>query len=182
MSRQRLAACLAGLLCCSLLTPLQAADLAARGASLLAPFKAELKSALQTGLAEGPIAAVEACRLQAPAIAVNNSSADISVGRSSHRLRNPDNAPSAWMQRVLDDYLNGSAAPAPRLTHLGNGRVAYAEPILTQGVCLVCHGARLDPAVADILARRYPDDAATGFEAGELRGIFWVEFPAAMED
>ncbi len=182
MSWQRSAVCVVGLLCYALLATAQADDLAARGASLLAPFKAELKNALQTGLAEGPTAAVEACRLQAPEIAESNSSDDISLGRSSHRLRNPNNAPSAWMQLVLDDYLKPSATLVPRLTNLGNGRVAYAEPILTQGVCLVCHGTRLDPAVAEILAQRYPEDAATGFEPGDLRGIFWVEFPGVMDD
>jgi hypothetical protein len=33
--------------------------------------------------------------------------------------------------------------------------------------------------VAEALARYYPQDAATGFDAGELRGWFWVVVPAA---
>ena len=29
------------------------------------------------------------------------------------------------------------------------------------------------------LARHYPGDTATGFEAGDLRGALWVEVPAS---
>ena len=35
------------------------------------------------------------------------------------------------------------------------------------------------PDVASRISELYPEDRATGFEAGDLRGIFWVEFPAA---
>jgi hypothetical protein len=31
--------------------------------------------------------------------------------------------------------------------------------------------------VASSIAELYPDDEATGFSAGDFRGVFWVEFP-----
>jgi hypothetical protein len=32
--------------------------------------------------------------------------------------------------------------------------------------------------VKQTLAKEYPDDQATGFEEGDLRGWFWIEVPA----
>ena len=40
--------------------------------------------------------------------------------------------------------------------------------------CLMCHGSGLDPALKAEIDRLYPDDQATGFKAGELRGAFTV--------
>ena len=153
---------------------------ASRGAELLAPFKRELKEALQQGLAEGPVAAVDVCQLRAPEIAASYSTQGVEIGRSSHRLRNPANAARDWMQPVIAAYLaqtGGSAAP--QVVKLGDDRIGYAEPIRTQGLCLACHGSNLAPQLAAAIDARYPDDQATGFAEGELRGIFWAEFPAA---
>jgi len=40
--------------------------------------------------------------------------------------------------------------------------------------CLTCHGSSLEPALKVEILRLYPDDQATGFKAGELRGAFTV--------
>ena len=154
--------------------------LAQRGAELLAPFKSDLQMALRSGLAEGPQAAVAACQTQAPAIAERLGNEQVRLGRSSHRLRNPANAPRPWMQDVLDAYLAAPAAAAPRVVALKDNRVGYAEPIKMQPMCLICHGSSIEPELASLLAERYPDDAATGFEVGDLRGIFWAEYPAEL--
>ena len=50
----------------------------------------------------------------------------------------------------------------------------WMKPIVTEPVCLVCHGKAVPEAVAAAIAERYPGDGATGFEAGELRGAFTV--------
>jgi hypothetical protein len=54
-----------------------------------------------------------------------------------------------------------------------------AFPITTAQACTRCHGPRqaLEPKVLEVLAKRYPRDAATGFEKGDRRGWFWVEVP-----
>jgi len=46
-------------------------------------------------------------------------------------------------------------------------------------MCAGCHGARdkLEPAMLDVLRRRYPADRAVDFKDGEIRGWFWVEIP-----
>ena len=44
-------------------------------------------------------------------------------------------------------------------------------------VCSICHGAAGRAARCSTSIRdAYPDDAAVGFEPGELRGVFWVRF------
>ena len=151
---------------------------AERGAALLLPFKQRLKAALMEGLADGPAEAISVCRDEAPAIAAALSTGGVEMGRSSHRLRNPANDGPEWTRVVLEDYLARAGDRGPVAAALPGGRYGYAEPIVTQPLCLTCHGADLPPEVADRLASQYPADRATGFREGELRGIFWVSFPA----
>ena len=54
----------------------------------------------------------------------------------------------------------------------------YLRAIIMQPACLACHGATLTPELATIIAREYPQDAATGFETGQLRGAVTVRWPA----
>ena len=147
-----------------------------RAAASLQPFKQQLMQALQRGLAQGPENAIDVCRLDAPAIAAAASVDGVEIGRSSHRVRNPANAPTDWQRRAIDHYL-GSEDRDPMVTDLGDDRVGYAEPIMTAPMCLTCHGSELSAEVTGALAEHYPPDQATGFAAGDLRGIFWVTLP-----
>jgi hypothetical protein len=149
----------------------------ARGAALLAPFKANLQQALRAGLAEGAVEAVGACRIRAPEIAGNLSRDGVRVGRSSHRLRNPANAPPDWVKPLLDEYAADPSDRKPKSQALSEGRVGYVEPIATQPLCLTCHGDGLEPDLAARITSLYPKDEAVGFRAGDLRGVFWAEFP-----
>ena len=150
----------------------------ARGAELLAPFKKNLMQALQSGLHQGPAEAISVCRDKAPAIAAALSVDGVVVGRSSHRLRNPGNAAPEWVAPVIEAWLAEGAQAAPVVVPLPGKRTGYMEPIVTQPLCLTCHGSSLDPEVAERIAADYPDDRATGFEVGDLRGVFWAEFPS----
>ena len=167
------------LLACTTGTAQKQRTESARGAELLLPFKQELKQALVAGMQEGPLNAISVCRDQAPAIAESLSIEGVQMGRTSHRLRNPDNSAPAWVDTVLQAYLGEEQGRAPRLITLLNDRLGYVEPIATQPLCLACHGKSLAPDVAAHIAEAYPEDQATGFEAGDLRGVFWVEYPEA---
>ena len=150
----------------------------AHGAELLAPFKQDLKKALKSGLEEGPAAAIQVCRVQAPGIADALSVDGVRMGRSSHKLRNPDNTAPDWVNPIMQVYLDDPASRTPRAVELADDRWGYIEPIMVQPLCLTCHGSELAPDVAGRIAELYPDDEATGFEAGDLRGVFWLEFDA----
>jgi hypothetical protein len=150
-----------------------------RAAASLQPFKQQLMQALQSGMRQGAENAIDVCRLEAPVIAAAASGEGVEIGRSSHRVRNPANAPSGWQQQAIDHYL-GSEDREPMVMDLGNNQLGYAEPIITAPMCLVCHGRELSGEVRQALSVHYPDDQATGFSAGDLRGIFWVSLPAAQ--
>jgi hypothetical protein len=150
----------------------------ARGRALLAPFKASLQQALKAGLAEGPVAAVDACRLRAPELAAAASRDGVRVGRASHRLRNPENAAPDWVEPILARYLAEPDARKPTTARLGDGRDGYVEPIVLGPLCSTCHGDAIAPELAARIASLYPEDQAVGFRTGDLRGVFWVELPA----
>ena len=103
------------------------------------------------------------------------------AGRTSVRLRSPANTAPDWVVPWLEAYGGGALADAKPETTVseGEGQVTarIIRPIEVQPPCLACHGdvATLSPAVAAVLADRYPDDAATGYAVGDLRGVVWAE-------
>ena len=144
-------------------------------------LKQQLMAAIKEG---GPIAAVNVCRTIAPAIAAEQSQAHgVKVGRTALKVRNPGNAPDAFERRVLEDFVRqiGEGADPAKLEHAeivsdGEGRVLRymkAIPMAAQP-CATCHGAALKPELKAEIDKLYPDDQATGFKPGELRGAFTV--------
>ena len=150
------------------------ANEAAAQAALL-PLKQGLKAALEKALAEGPMTAVDACQIEAPRITQASAAPGLQVGRTSDRLRNPANAPAAWLEPLLAEYANaGPGATAGRLVDLGSQGIGYVEPITVQPLCLTCHGSQVAPELLAHIRKRYPDDRAIGYEPGDFRGLFWV--------
>jgi hypothetical protein len=145
----------------------------AKAAAALAPFKSEMKAALMDGLSSGPEQAITVCSEKAPALAAELSRDGVELGRTSHKLRNPENAPPDWVKPLLADYAGGDDA-LYRAVDLGDGRIGYVEPIYVQAPCLMCHGETIAPVLAGRIAQHYPDDRATGFDDGDFRGLFWV--------
>ena len=148
-----------------------------KGAELLKPFKQQLQTALQDGMKKGVIETISACQIEAPKIAYELSKQGIKVGRTSHKLRNPNNTAPAWVTPVLADYLANSESAFPRSIAIDAQTSGYVEPIKIKPLCLSCHGEQLADSVASKIAALYPEDRATGFRVGDLRGVFWIEFP-----
>ncbi|HEX6059609.1 MAG TPA: DUF3365 domain-containing protein [Gemmatimonadaceae bacterium] len=143
-------------------------------------LQAKLFAALDAG---GPRRAVAICADSAQAWTARQAKEDVYVRRVSLRVRNPLNRPDADEARELrrlDSLHRAGALPAEvvrvRGTERGERLVEYVRPILVQERCLSCHGARerLAPGVRELLATRYPSDSATGYEAGDLRGMLSV--------
>lgn len=129
-------------------------------------------------MADGPVAAIRVCSEEAPRIARETAPPGMKMGRTSHRLRNPDNAPQEWMRPLLKIYRNDPSDTAPRTVALDSGRTGYVEPIYVNALCLRCHGRNIDDKIRTAIAERYPEDEAFGFGDGEFRGLFWVTLPA----
>ena len=138
-----------------------------RGAELLLPLKKNLKQALMAGMQEGPVHAIGACKDQAPEITNAPAVEGIQIGRTSHRLRNPDNTAPEWADIALKTYLSDETDRAPRVVSLANNREGYIEEITIKPLCLACHGSNLAPDVAEQIQAMYPEDEATGFELDE---------------
>ncbi|MEO8704389.1 MAG: DUF3365 domain-containing protein [Kofleriaceae bacterium] len=158
------------------------ADETARGAATIGELKRTLVAALTQAMATSVPAAIEVCQIQAPAIAAGLASNGITVGRATRKPRNPANLAAGWQAEALTHFeeLRAAGTKLPGTSfarRLADGRIAYAEPLMIQPLCLACHGARLAPDVQQVLATRYPEDRATGYAEGELRGIAWVELP-----
>jgi hypothetical protein len=147
-----------------------------KGAELLAPLKTNLKTALISGMAGGPVNAIAVCKTEAPRIAGELSVDGVVMGRSSHKLRNHENVAPAWAAPIIESFAADGELPIPTGVELGGGRYGYVEPIMTQPLCLSCHGSSLHPDIAAKISELYPNDEATGFGEGDFRGVFWVEF------
>lgn len=147
-------------------------------------LKAELGKALQDG---GPVAAIGICKLRAPAIASELSrQSGAFVSRTALRVRNPSNAPDDVQREVLgqfaDELARGTPSqPLEAVFEVRRGAEVerrYLRAIPMDALCTACHGATLAPEIAAAIQRDYPQDQATGFEVGRLRGAISVRWPA----
>ncbi len=139
---------------------------------------------------DGLVAAVSVCKEVAPAIAAELSAThQASVKRVGTRARNPaTGVPNGWQKEALTQFeqrLAKGDKPAEleywQVADKGNGQreLRYAKAILVQPMCVSCHGAREDiPApLAEKLRLEYPQDEATGYSVGKLRGAVVVTRP-----
>lgn len=166
------------------------AEALARAEAAIGEFGTRLRGALRERMqAEGPLGAIDFCTVQAPRIADEvMASHGVRLGRTSERVRNPANAATDWQAEVLREFAanvaDGEAPEAQRAVMrdgLPDGvALRFMRGIRVEEPCTLCHGRGIDPAIAGKIAANYPDDAATGYGEGELRGAFWVEVPAGI--
>lgn len=140
-------------------------------------FGGNLKKTVKQGMkAGGPTQAIHLCNTEAPEIAAKHSQGDWEIGRTSLKLRNPDNQPTAWEASVLADFDKRLAAGEDpkkmEASKVEDGKFHYMKAIPTGGLCLTCHGDNLAEPVKARLAELYPNDKATGYQAGQIRGAF----------
>ena len=156
-----------------------------------APVAQDFASALQARLAAamaegGPMEAVGVCQEEAPRIAAQiGEESGAQLRRVSDRNRNPDGALDEELAphyAALAEQPIVDGAPATRIWASGSGseaRVNYLSAIpMREQPCAACHGSDIDPDLQARIAELYPDDLATGFAAGELRGALLVSWPA----
>jgi hypothetical protein len=161
----------------------QAADVNAAKAAIkqiAGALQSELKTAMQSG---GPTAAISICNTRAIPITDKVSRQQgLNISRVSLRNRNPANAPNDWQMAVLETFQQQKSDGKDVTTlawsetvDVGNGKeFRFMKAIPTGEVCLACHGATLAPEVSSVLANLYPEDRATGFDVGDIRGAFVV--------
>lgn len=146
------------------------ASLMAAKDALFTRLSGRLMQAMGTG---GPEGAIEICSKEARSLAEQvGQEQGVRIGRTGVRLRNSENVAPVWAEGLIE-----ARTQEPVFGVLSDQRSVALLPIKLQAQCLACHGPsdRLSPGVQEQLAALYPDDQATGFQEGELRGWFWVE-------
>jgi hypothetical protein len=141
------------------------------------PLKTQLQAAMKAG---GPAEAVAICHKIAPELARSISAErGVEITRVSLKNRNPDmGAPNAWQTQVLSDFETRKQAGEDPQTlsyaEIADNEFRFMKAVPTAAVCLNCHGSELKPEVTAKLKEWYPDDKATGFQEGDIRGAFVV--------
>jgi len=139
-------------------------------------LKAELKAAIKEG---GAINALNVCNTEAIKIteAVSKEK-NASITRVSLKNRNPLNKPNEWQKKVLEDF-NARALKGEDIAKMGFAKIInndgkkqlhFMKALPTKKLCLNCHGSNIKAPIQKKLTELYPDDKATGYKEGEVRG------------
>jgi hypothetical protein len=140
----------------------------------------ELKGAMKAG---GPVAAIGVCNTQAmPITARVSADRGMILSRVSLKNRNQANVANDWQSAVLEDFEQKKLVGKDitklawsETVKVGDGQeFRFMKAIPTGEVCLKCHGTQIAPEVSQVLASLYPEDRATGYKEGDIRGAFVV--------
>jgi len=160
-----------------------AAEARKASGALIQKLGGELKTALGE---KGPDGAIGVCKERAPQIAAEVSKqSGFDVKRVSPKNRNPAGVPDAWeaeAQAGLEKRMAAGEKPETldtwQVVSTSNGKqFRYAKALPVQPVCLTCHGdpAAIPDTVKARLAAEYPQDKATGYGPGMVRGIISIK-------
>jgi len=156
------------------------ADLLQKGDTITALVQkvllANVMTAMQSG---GPVNAVSFCNVHA--IPLTDSLAgeyNCIIQRVSDKYRNQANKLSESDADIL--FKMSSLSPMKPVLVSENGRVVYYKPIkIAMPACLKCHGSsgkEIDSKTLEIINQKYPNDLATGYKEGDLRGLWKITF------
>jgi hypothetical protein len=142
-----------------------------------------LSRTLQKAVATGGFEeAINACKQMAPGLTGTYNNTTTTIERTAIRVRNEANAPNSLEKSQLEFFHNlvtANEPVKPKLVVDEKGTVHYFKPILIQPLCLNCHGSEDQDISAALLARlkqEYPNDEATGYAMGDLRGLWHITF------
>lgn len=165
------------------MTPEQVAQ---EGDRILSESEGALKQLLLTHVQEdGFEGAVSYCHTAARPLTDSLSLIyNAEVRRTSFRYRNSVNAPDSLDRVVLSMYEENFENNGPMdavVKETGPEKLRYYKPIRVVPLCLNCHGMPGETLTADLHALildEYPEDRAVGYEIGDFRGAWVVEFAA----
>jgi len=140
----------------------------------------KLKEQLQKG---GVVSAIPFCNSEALPITKELSEKfNVSIKRTSNKIRNIKNNATARELEVVEKFItlkrnNKELAP---IVEVGkNDKVHFYAPIILKSNCLVCHGTvrhELTKKNDSIIKLLYPNDKATNYKEGNVRGIWSITF------
>ncbi len=152
------------------------------GKELALQTKSSLAKYLVSSISEkGTEGAVKFCNIKAIFITDSMSLVlDAKIKRVSDQPRNPRNlaneAEFDYIKKWKEAHANGEEQP-PIVTEM-DGKIVGYYPILTNQMCMQCHGKpekEINTATLKQINKLYPSDQAIGYAENEIRGLFVVE-------
>jgi ABC-type glycerol-3-phosphate transport system substrate-binding protein len=145
-------------------------------------FKKLSSQLKQTIEEKGPAGAIGFCNITAIPLTDEISTKNkATIKRATDKPRNPVNLANDEEIMIIERMKTEMAAgnqPMPVVQKDADGNPHFYAPIILKGLCLQCHGNDSD-ITADTkekIKTLYPDDKATGYKTGELRGIWSITF------
>lgn len=156
------------------------------GNQIAVATKQTLGKNLQDAIQDGGIEnAIGFCNLNAmPLVDSLNRKFGARIRRVSSRVRNPEDRPVGVEQEILEAYeyqWQDSVALEENIQVVNENEYLFTKPILVDNaLCLYCHGKPSNGLTAEteqFIKSKYPDDEATGYEIGDLRGMWSITIP-----
>lgn len=144
----------------------------------------ELSSQLMIQMnAGGPAKAIPFCKEEAINILAKLSEKhNVLIKRSSDQLRSCKIEPTIRELDVVNNYkklVSEKKDLKPIVEIDDDGNKHFYSPILIQAQCLTCHGTvneTMTVKIDSIIKSIYPFDIATGYNIGDVRGIWSITF------
>ncbi len=152
------------------------------GLDMVFTTKAQLgKTLMETIAKKGTNEALKYCNIKAIPLTDSMATVHLSrIKRVSDKTRNPNNKANETELKNIEAFkkmLSNGKDISPIL-ETKNDSVYFYYPIVTNGMCLKCHG-NPDTIEKDVLAslkELYPYDTALGYSENEVRGIWSIQF------
>ena len=150
------------------------------GKEFVGSLKKQLMAAIKEG---GPVKAIEVCKVASPkseAEFMEKNPEIISFRRISLKTRNaekhtPTDNEKEWLT-TSEEKLKAEGSLKPGMIS-GSDNVTVLLPIVIKSEkCLTCHGdsANMPDKLKETLKKNYPNDMATGYKMGDLRGALSI--------
>jgi len=164
------------------LTPEEQTQYISKGRMITAMSLKALSGEVMQAINEGGVQhAVDYCNVHAsPLIDSLSVKYEAKISRVSDKYRNPANKPGELDLTVIEAYREQLAAGnelQPHLEVTADEIIFYSPILILNPVCLNCHGeagSTSQQENIDFIKSKYPEDLATGFKLGDLRGVWKI--------
>lgn len=130
----------------------------------------------------GVLHALSFCNVQAMPLTDSMSTKhNAKIKRVSDKYRNPKNEANEEELNYISLYkqiLENGEQPEPIVVE-ENENVNFYYPIVTNDMCLKCHGTpgqEIQPKTLERIQALYPQDNAIGYDVNEVRGMWSISF------
>ena len=148
---------------------------------LMQNMQKNFKKAMKSG---GPANAVTFCSQKAQDIVTKTNSElgkNVTISRITLKPRNEKHLAKGDEAKILSSLQtlkeNGVQLPKILVQKVDDKHTRVYKPIIVKAKCLICHGTedKLHPKAKEAIKTKYPNDKATGYKVGDLRGAFVVD-------